>query len=139
MSSLLIDIWPEGVGYDTFSGYRVEYYDAKKDPIQRICLLVDSWKKTALVHGFNCEGVQRLSCLQYANGHRLTFSDALSNERVLNCQLQTMQVDADVDEEPCDTCVQIEICGKNFDTGNDFKYSLTVYRRPNVHSITNFT
>jgi hypothetical protein len=136
MSLQLLDIWPKGIGYDTNCGYHAERFDAKKDPIPRIKLLVDSWKNTAIDHGFNCENVRTLSCQPYANGHRLAILDESSQEKVLNCQVQTMKVDADVDEEPSDTCVRIEIAGKNLDTNNDFSFSLSVYRRPAVKAFT---
>jgi hypothetical protein len=37
-----------------------------------------------------------------------------------------------IDEDPEDTCVRVEISGKNLATGKDFQFSLSVYRHPTV-------
>lgn len=136
--SALIDIWPKGVGYDKWSGYNAETYDLKKDQIQRVQLLVDAWKATALNHGFLSENIRKLSCLPCDNGHQLTFLNASSELVALKSQVQTMEVSVDVDQDPDDTHVAIKIFGKNLAKAKDFSFYLSVYRYPTVRVHTRY-
>ncbi len=134
----LLDIWPKGVGYNFQSGYNSEKYRSDRDPIEKVQLLVDSWKSTASNHGFSCADVLKLSCKPCDGGHRLKFLNRSTEVVKLKSELQTVKVSADVYECPEDTCVNIDIFGRNLATGKDFQFSLSVYRRPTVTVSTQY-
>lgn len=136
--SALINIWPKDPGYNTSSGYNVKRYDSQKDRISKVQLLVDSWKATALDHRFTSDYVTKLSCQPYDGAHQLIFLDSSSNLVVLKSEVKTVKVSAEVDEAPEDTCVSVEISGKNLDTAEDFTFFLSVYRRPTITAHTQY-
>jgi hypothetical protein len=146
MMTALDNLWPKGVGYDTYAGYASYEYDSEKDSPGKVCDLIDSWKKTVLDHGFSSHAVKCLSCDPVEKGiHTLVLAlDSTPSQfvcRSFNCTVRKIKADIDVDEDPADTCVGLVINGKNLTTGNDFKYHVTVYRRPQIrtslkHSLT---
>jgi hypothetical protein len=135
----VINIWPKGVGYDTQSGYHVERYNSNEDQIQRAQQLVEAWKATASTHGFRSENVQKLSCLSSDGSHRLSFLSNTGELVILESEVRAVEADADIDEDPADTCIGIKISGKNLASGRDFTFNLSVYRFPTVRISTSYS
>ena len=132
-----IEIWPKGIGYDYLCGYNCEKYDANKDQLERVKLLVDAWKEMAWKHGFSCEPVRHFTCAESGNHHTFTFlSD--SSPTTLNGRVQSIAASANVDKEPADTDVTIEILGTNLDTENDFRLIVIAHRYPTKEGSTGY-
>lgn len=135
----LDNLWPTGVGYDRRSGYAHYAYDSEKDPLQKVAQLIESWKRTVLDHGFTSQAVKCLSCNPVEKGgYRLILALNAEPSEVssmsFDCTVRKIDADIDLDEDPTDTCVGLVITGISHGTNSDFKYSITVYRRPTVRT-----
>lgn len=132
----LYDLWPQGIGYNTLSGCSQNFYEKENDSIERVQCLVDSWKRTALEHIFKSHAISTLSCKPSENAHILTFDNhtkALeSKSKSVNCIIEKIKAYVFVGLNPLDTCVRLNIFGKNLDTAKDFEMEMEVYRKPEV-------
>lgn len=130
----LIDLWPEGVGYDKLEGLTREQYDSKKDNGERLESLIASWKATALAHGFNdfkWNQVMRLSCpLSVSDNtkHQLFFWDKHGQDISFSCKVQTAEIEVSVDEGCKETFMRVKIFGKNLNQEKDFTFDFTINR-----------
>jgi hypothetical protein len=124
------EIWPTGVGYDTTCGYTSKVYDHTTDPIEKLCALFIAWKNTASNHNFTCTSSAALTCRQSRESHLMTLPTEDSGSKVLLAKVHTLEVSADVDSDPEDTCINITIQGLDFKTKQRFDYRLTIYRHP---------
>lgn len=132
-----IQIWPKGIGYGCLCGYNCEKYDADKDQLERVKLLVDAWKKMVWNYDFSREPVRYFTCAESGNHHTFTFFND-STLTTLNGRVHSIRAEANVDKEPAGTDVTIEILGTNLDTGNDFRLIVIAHRSPSPGGTTGY-
>lgn len=124
-----MNLWPVA----TQTGFKSETYDESKDPIERVQMLVEAWKQTAVLHGFQCAQVLHLSCNLSNKDHQLVFLDDENRVRTRISKIKSLSVSATVDDASQKTCIAIEILGIHLWDQKEFRFILSLDRLPHVN------
>ena len=128
----LFNLWPESQWCDVYG----EEYHSEKDTIEKIELLVQSWKATAFKRNFGCEHVLKFHCQPslFGKGHQLRFNNEENKPQGFDAQIHSLRASAMVEEGQCpqNTCISIHIKGVNLETASPFISHLSVQRYPKI-------
>lgn len=145
MSFPVTDLWPEGVGYDSYAGYNsVEVKTGQDNAVPRMNSIVKSWKHTAEQHKLNLPAVKALSfepCEDDASCFDLAFAPSGDVQSLVKARVQVSRISAtvDVDESPFEkeTSIYLLFEGQVCKQSTPFTLTISVDRYPEKSASVN--